>query len=175
VTVHTIVGELVGHDPPCSIANQYVNSIGAFRNLVGSCFDRMPVGDVTLQPGDFLRYFLTHFLANGFQSIIHHVLGHGKDVDMLDVLLEKRVGASITDACDDLALTPRFEFKQHTLGASSYDSYLARLVWNLLEAELLVLGNEAMAGTSEVLCDGALDGIDERSHGCLLYPNLDTW
>jgi hypothetical protein len=99
MAVHTIVRELVSHDPPSGIANQYVNPIGALYNFVSRCFDRMPVGEVTLQPGDLLRCVLTHFLADGFQGIIHHVLGHGEDVDMLDVLFKKSMGASIADAC----------------------------------------------------------------------------
>ena len=99
MAVHTIVGELISHDPPSGIANQNVNPVGALYNFVSRCFDRMPVGEVTLQPGDLLRCVLTHFLADSFQGIIHHVLGHGEDVDMLDVLFEKCMGASIADAC----------------------------------------------------------------------------
>lgn len=79
---------------------------------------------------------------------------------MLDVLFEKCMGASIADACVALGyIELTFRSERHTLGASSHDSYLARLVRDLLKAESLLFRDEAVAGASEILCNGALHGI----------------
>ena len=158
MAVDAVIGQLICHDTTGSVADQDVNTVSFGGNLVRRGLDFQPIRDIAWQPGDFLRRFLPHLLADGLEGIIDHFSVHRHDKDMLDVLRQHRVSATVADA----------------LRATSDHSHFAGQIWDLLESKAVLLIGKAMGLAPKVLGNGGLDAINEGRHDSSLCYSCDA-
>ena len=102
MAVDTVIRQLVGHDSPCCIVEQDVQSVGRVADLLGHSRDRGPVRQVAVDPLCLVCLVLSQFLSYRLLCSLYDLLGQREDIDLLDVVLEKGVACSIADALRDV-------------------------------------------------------------------------
>ena len=151
MTVDAIVGQLVGHDPTCSVVDQNVQPIGTTCNLIGCFQGLLPVREITLQPYDLLCSFVSQFLSNSRDGTIDHILGNGEDEKFFNALRKHRVRAAVS----------------YAFGASSDHGHFSLEGWDLLQRKLLTLRHQVMGRTPNIFRDCFLDCV----HGRIICSN----
>lgn len=98
VSIDTIIGKLIRHDPPRRIIHKNIQSIRGPLDLLPSILHLLPIGHIALDPFRPISLLLTEFLRNSPFSACDDLLRDGEDEDFGDVVLEERVGHAVADA-----------------------------------------------------------------------------
>ena len=98
MAIDAVLGKLVGHDASCSIVDHDVDSIRLAGNLVCRILNGLPIRQITLEPDNLVCSFPTHLFFHCVDGAINDLLRDGKDEELVDIVGEHGIGASISDA-----------------------------------------------------------------------------
>ena len=169
VSIDAVVSELVRHDAPASIVDEDIQAVRRVLDLVGDFADFLPVTEVAVLPDGLVSRSLAEVLGYGLLGALDHILGHRKDEELADVVLEQRVGDSVSNTFT----SPR-DYR-----------HLARLVGRLLQTELV--RGELWSNTAEVFSKSVLSSLcqfctkkekkkkKKREKKRKLCKSLDMW
>ena len=121
VPVDAAVCQLLRHDAPGGVVDEYVEAVRRRGDFVGHGGHLVPVGQVAPDPGRAVGVLLAQLLGHGLLRAPDHVLGHGEDEDPGDVVLEEGVRHAVA----------------YALAAAGHGGHFARQVGAVVEGELV--------------------------------------